>query len=97
MQQHNLAPRDPRPLSLGDGHDAAEVWQAPETLVAQSETAPYPIGALRDPIRFAVEEVQSFVRAPIEMVSASALTTLSIAGQRLADVRREDTLCGPVS
>jgi hypothetical protein len=82
---------------LGNGHDAAEVWQAPESLVAQSETATYPIDALPDSIRLAVEEVQAFVQAPIEMVAASALTALSIAGQQLADVRRADTLCGPVS
>ena len=77
--------------------DPAEVWHATEPLIAQHETSPYPVDALPEPIRQAVEEVQTFVQAPVELVAASALTALSIAGQQIADVRRDNGLCGPVS
>ena len=98
MKPHSI-PRGFRPFTvdIGNANSAADVWQAPEPLVAQNEPAPYPIDSLPDPIRHAVEEVQAFVQAPIEMVAASALTALSIAGQQVADVRRANTLCGPLS
>jgi putative DNA primase/helicase len=96
VRSHNI-PKGFRPFSaeIDTGNLGAEVWQAPESLVMQSDTAPYPIDALPASIRHAVEEVQAFVQAPIEMVAASALTALSIAGQQLADVRRAATLSGP--
>lgn len=96
MQAHS-APRF-RPLGA-NGNNGADgpLWSAPEPLVAQHESSPYPVDALPELIRQAVEEVQTFVQAPIEMVAASALTALSVAGQQLADVRRDNGLCGPVS
>jgi putative DNA primase/helicase len=90
-------PRGYRPFSMGNGSGSGDIWQAPEPLVAQNDTAPYPIDALPNSIRQAVDEVQLFVQAPIEMVASSALTALSIACQQLADVRRADKLCGPVN
>lgn len=91
------APRGYRPFPTGNGSKSGDVWQAPEPLVAQNDTAPYPIDALPNSIRQAVDEVQLFVQAPIELVASSALTALSIACQQLADVRRADKLCGPVN
>ena len=43
------APRGYRPFSVGNGSELSDVWQAPEPLVAQNETAPYPIDALPTP------------------------------------------------
>ncbi|SEP51121.1 Protein of unknown function [Rhodospirillales bacterium URHD0017] len=101
-----MQPKAPAGLKVYDGTSptttngnngaGASLWLAPEPLVAQSETAAYPIDSLPTAIRHAVEEVQAFVQAPIEMVAASALTALSIAGQQTADIRRAPTLCGPL-
>ena len=96
MQPHSATHRL-RPFARANGNENPDVWQSPEPLVAQHETSPYPVDALPELTRQAVEEVQTFVQAPVELVAASALTALSIAGQQLADVRRDNGLCGPVS
>lgn len=72
-------------------------WEAPLPLVGQFERVPYPTDALPVSVRAAVEEVQAAVQAPFEMVAASALATVSLATQHLADVRRSNTLTGPLS
>lgn len=96
MQPHST-PRGFRPFATVNGSDAPDVWQAPEPLVAQHESSDYPLASLPDSMRQAVEEVHLYVQAPVELVAASALTALSIAGQQIADVRRDNELCGPVS
>ncbi|HIA01545.1 MAG TPA: DUF3987 domain-containing protein, partial [Myxococcales bacterium] len=48
-------------------------------------------------IRDAVEEVQSFVQAPLPMIATSAFGALSLAVQGRADIKRADTLTGPTS
>ena len=53
--------------------------------------------ALPDGIRQAVEEVQSFVKAPISLVAAAALSALSVAAQAHADIERAKKLSGPSS
>jgi putative DNA primase/helicase len=60
------------------------------------EPEPYPLDALPDTIRAAVEEVAGFVKAPIPLVASSALAALSLACQ--AHIRREagGKLHGPV-
>jgi Protein of unknown function (DUF3987)/Primase C terminal 2 (PriCT-2) len=74
----------------------AILWAKPEPLISDAEPPPpYPIEALPDLMRHAVEEVQRFVQAPEEMVAASAISTLSIAAQHLVDVRRTTALQGP--
>ena len=74
----------------------AIAWAAPEPLISDTEPPPpYPIEALPDLVRHAVEEVQLFVQAPDEMVAASAMSALSIAAQHLIDVRRTSALQGP--
>jgi putative DNA primase/helicase len=71
------------------------VWTRPEPLLSDSRRYPYPVEALPDLIRQAVEEVQLFVQCSIEMVAASALSALSIAAQPLIDIRRSSGLQGP--
>ena len=77
--------------------DAKEItWPEPEPLISDTEPPPpYPIEALPDLMRHAVEEVQLFVQAPDEMVAASAMSALAIATQHLIDVRRTSALQGP--
>lgn len=76
----------------GDSDD----WQALHSLAAKVEPEPYPIDALPDTIRAAVEEVASFVKAPIPMVASSALAALSLAAQAHIDAKRAERLQGPV-
>lgn len=70
-------------------------WPEPQPLLAKLEPEPYPVDALPSIIREAVLEVAGFVKAPVAMVAASALATLSLACQAHADVQRLDMLSGP--
>ncbi len=72
-------------------------WPEPLPLVATLTPEPYPLDALPDTIRKAVEEVQGFTKAPVSLVAASALASISLATQALFDVKRADGLTGPVS
>ena len=71
-------------------------WPAPLPLMAKIETEPYPLDALPDTLRAAVEEVRAFTKAPIPLVASSALAALSLAVQAHADVKRAEKLSGPV-
>jgi putative DNA primase/helicase len=64
-------------------------------LTAKIEPEPYPLDALPDKVRAAVEEVQRFVQAPTALVASSALAALSLAAQAYADVTRATKLQGP--
>lgn len=82
----------------GPGHSpAGELWPEPQPLAAKVDAEPYPLGALPDPIRAAVEEVQGFTKAPVPLVASSALAALSLAIQAHADAKRAEKLAGPVS
>ena len=70
-------------------------WPEPQPLTTKIEPEPYPLDALPDTIRAAVEEVAGFVKAPIPLVAASALAALSLAIQSHADVKRAEKLTGP--
>lgn len=72
-------------------------WPELQPLVADLRSEPYPIDALPDPIRAAVDEVQGFTQAPYALVSSCALSALSTAGQGLVDVARSGRLTGPTS
>ena len=74
----------------------SEGWPKPQPLAVKVTPEPYPLDALPDKIRAAVQEVQDFVKAPIPMVASSALAALSLASQAHADVRRAEKLIGPV-
>lgn len=73
-----------------------ELWPEPQPLAAKVEPEPYPLDALPDVIRAAVEEVQGFTKAPVPLVASSALAALSLAIQAHADAKRAEKLTGPV-
>lgn len=70
-------------------------WPEPQPLALKIEPEPYPLDALPSAIRAAVEEVASFVKAPVPMVASSALAALSLAAQAYADAKRLEKLQGP--
>jgi len=72
-------------------------WPEPQPIESQIERQPYPIDALPDTIRLAVEEVLGFVKAPAPLVISAALSALSMAVQSHADVARAEKLSGPSS
>jgi putative DNA primase/helicase len=71
-------------------------WSDPQPLAAKVGAEPYPVDALPDTIRAAVEEVAGFVKAPIPLVASSALAALSLACQAHIDAKRAERLQGPV-
>lgn len=71
-------------------------WPAPQPMTAKIEPEPYPLDALPETIRAAVEEVVVFVQAPVPLVAGSALAVLSLACQAHIDVQRAERLQGPV-
>jgi putative DNA primase/helicase len=70
-------------------------WLVPQPLTAKVEPEPYPLDALPDTIRAAVEEVAGFVKAPLPLVVSAALAALSLACQAHIDVKRAERLQGP--
>lgn len=97
---HAQAPARGEPQPGGDEAPAGDTegggWPDPHPLAAKIEPEPYPLDALPDTIRAAVEEVAGFVKAPIPMVASSALAALSLACQAHIDVKRLEKLQGPV-
>ncbi|HAU1200838.1 TPA: DUF3987 domain-containing protein [Legionella pneumophila] len=72
-------------------------WPAPLPLFEDISAVPYPLDALPDGMRHAVEEVATFTKAPIPLVASSAMAALSLAVQSYVDVKRAEGLTGPVS
>jgi putative DNA primase/helicase len=72
-------------------------WHCPKPFNNNPPSEPYPIHALPDCIRNAVEEVQGFTKAPFALVASCALASLSLAGQAHVNIKRDDKLIGPVS
>lgn len=70
-------------------------WPEPQPLSAKIVQESYPVDALPETIRKAVEEVHGFVKAPLALVASSALATLSLAIQGHVDVQRAEKLQGP--
>lgn len=95
MQRKTPPPGHVNLHDIKESRDAE--WAAPFPLVGQFERVAYPVAALPLSIRAAVEEVQAAVQAPVEMVASSALATISVATQHLANVRRNRALPGPTS
>lgn len=75
----------------------APAWPTPQPLTAKIEAETYPIDALPDTVRAAVEEVDGFVKAPVPLVASSAIAALSLAIQAHYDVERASKLHSPVS
>ena len=99
---------EPKPLPQDPGDDLwgpgvppwgpkADVtaWPTPLPLVSKLEPEPYPLNALPETIRVAVEEVQAFVQAPVPLVACSALAAVSLASQAHYDIQRAEKLSGP--
>jgi putative DNA primase/helicase len=84
------------PVGKSAPEAAAGAWREPQPLAEKIEPEPYPVDALPDVIRAAVEEVAAFVKAPVPMVASCALAALSLAAQAHADVQRAERLKGPV-
>jgi putative DNA primase/helicase len=80
-----------------DTSDPSSNWLDPEPLEESHDPLPYPLEALPVTIRSAVEEVIGFVKAPIALAAASALSVVSVALQGLYDVERAPGLSGPIS
>ena len=77
--------------------DGGEPWPEPLPLGDGIAGEAYPADALPPIIADAVQEVRAFVQAPLALVAGSALATLSLACQALADVERMPGLSGPCS
>ena len=75
--------------------DDGGVWPELQALITQTEPEPYPLDALPDVVRCAVQEVAGFVKAPIPLIATSALAALSLAIQAHTDVERAEKLSGP--
>ena len=73
----------------------ASEWPEPEPLIAEIAPEPYPVDALPETLRAAIEEVVGFVKAPIPLVASTALGALSLAIQAHVDVQRAEKLEGP--
>lgn len=78
------------------GDSGGNGWPAPHPLAAKIEPEAYPLDALPDTIRLAVDEVAGFVKAPAALVASSALAALSLACQAHIDAKRAEKLHGPV-
>lgn len=78
-----------------DASDEPIKWTDPHPLTTKIDPEPYPLDALPDAIRKAVEEVAGFVKAPLPLVAGSALAALSLASQAHIDVKRAEKLQGP--
>ena len=76
---------------------ADDVWPMPEPLSASYDALPYPLDALPQTIREAVQEVIGFVKAPVPLAASSALSAVSVALQGFYDVERAPGLKGPCS
>ncbi len=89
---------DPQPgtNNATGGDTYGGTWLEPQPLAVKVDPEPYPLDALPDTIRAAVLEVQAFTKAPIPLVSSSALAALSLAIQAHADAKRAEKLQGPV-
>ena len=79
------------PLSTSDS------WPEPLPLVGENQREPYPVDALPEGIRAAVQEVTSFVQCPVALTACSALSALSLSAQHVVDVARGSALQGPTS
>jgi putative DNA primase/helicase len=87
---------DPAKLIANEAVKASE-WPEIEPINTVPVSAPYPIEALPPVMREAVQEVQSFTRAPMALVGSAALSAMSLAFQALYNVKRDEDLTGPVS
>ena len=96
---HKLAGADAVKACIGAAQGCAvagaDDWPELQPLIVQIDPQEYPLDALPDAVRCAVQEVAGFVKAPIPLIATSALAALSLAIQAQTDVERADKLSGP--
>ena len=96
---HQLAGADAVKACIDDAALCApagvDEWPELQPLIAQIDPQEYPLDALPDSVRCAVQEVADFVKAPIPLIASSALAALSLAIQAHTDVQRAEKLSGP--
>lgn len=81
----------------GNEYDNEFRWADPLPLMAPPLSLnPYPLEALPNGIREAVQEAIGFIQCPAPLAACSALSVLSLAGQGLVNVRRAEQLTGPL-
>jgi hypothetical protein len=84
------------PMNVGVVTDP-NFWEEPQPLIAKVENDAYPIHALPEFIKLAVEEVAGFTQSPISMLACSAITAISLALQGHYNVRRAEKLVAPLA
>ena len=84
------------PMNVGLVTDP-NFWEEPQPLIAKVENDAYPIHALPELIKLAVEEAASFTQSPISMLASSALTAVSLALQGHYNIRRAEKLVAPLA
>jgi uncharacterized protein DUF3987 len=78
-------------------NDPGIIWPDPEPLDGiNCAEKPYPVDALPPIIADAVREYQGYGQQPLPLVAVSALSTMSLVTQGLADIARDDELSGPI-
>lgn len=75
--------------------NAGSEWPELQPFISHTEAQAYPLDALPDAVRCAVQEVADFVKAPTPLIATSALAALSLAIQAHTDVERAQKLSGP--
>jgi len=76
--------------------EPADTWPDPLPLSETLEPEPYPLDALPNTVRTAVNEVLGFVKSPVPLVASSAIAALSLSIQPHIDVKRAEKLTGPI-
>lgn len=72
-------------------------WPELKPFILEIKAEPYPINALSKEFRAPIEEVASYVKAPIALIATAALGAIAAALQSLVDVKRDESLIGPCS
>ena len=93
---HIAAQHGYHPMSVGLVTEPNQ-WEEPQPLIAKVENDAYPIHALPEFIKLAVEEAASFTQSPISMLASSAITAISLALQGHFNVRRAEKLVAPLA
>lgn len=71
-------------------------WPDPGTF-AGPEEEPYPIGAFPEKPRETINELHTYLKAPLPMIGSAVLAQMALPAQGLSDVARDDVLISPCS
>lgn len=72
-------------------------WNEPKPLFSEREQQQFPVDALPDMAREAIVEVQEYMQCPMPLAVAGAFSAMSLAGQGVANVYRDEHLFSPCS